>query len=624
MLIFKNMNRNNQIMKKKIGKRKGYFTLILIYFQTIMITDALQDMIKTMNLHHVTVVTNYRKCEDYYLDHIYQKIVQQIPTITVDFLDISQSGDNRTLEMTTFKNPRQSTIYVILQGKNTYRSQFMDVKDILHQLVQVAPVKMRPRCLVVFSNHGNFSQDKAEQILLYAWSLKFLDLTVLIVDSQQSNYISYNPFTKTYDIGSLKNENYLFPNKLIDVNKYVLNIPVLDFPPYLIVKTNDKNEIYIDGSNSYLYFKSVAEKLNFKLNYTYFPGQVGEAYFNAVFSIGRDETNMSPITIIFKDQIIELDILLGDVFEIAELVVIVPIIPQYNVDIPFAAFIYLSSFIIIIIICFVSLRVLKIKSKQWNFLYLFAVLIGMGTSRPKKLSERIIFITMAILSIIYTNELFSKLAEIKIVRSEKDFNTFEEIENSQLNVYSPVPEKYFDNEEFQKLTSKGQLMQNFTYCLNELIYTRNAICIVPLGNAIYFVNKHLDAEGNPIIKMADMSSNREFAGFTFGRASLFIEQFNKLIQRMIECAVFPDREMYKVELHDSKEKSTVTDDTIIKTALSILIIGFSTATVAYIQELNYYSIISVILKKNIRAMSHLASRSCNKVLKKFFRRKSKN
>lgn len=83
---------------------------------------------------------------------------------------ISLTNDNRTFEMTFFQNPRQSTAYIILQGKNTS----IKIYHILNQLVNTSPIDMRPKCLVIFSDHQILPLDEAKNILRQAWLLKVL------------------------------------------------------------------------------------------------------------------------------------------------------------------------------------------------------------------------------------------------------------------------------------------------------------------------------------------------------------------------------------------------------------------------------------------------------------------
>lgn len=89
--------------------------------------------------------------------------------------------------------------------------------------------------------------------------------------------------------------------------------------------------------------------------------------------------------------------------EMGKFVVIVPILPEFVVDIPFGAIIYIASFFIITMIFVALLRIFKTKLIEWDFVNVIQMLLGVSISQPKKNVDRIIFLTIVILSIIYTN-----------------------------------------------------------------------------------------------------------------------------------------------------------------------------------------------------------------------------
>lgn len=556
------------------------------YFQTIFTIRAVENTINDLKLNHVTLIINYPKTDhDYKLDYFYQSIIDHVSTISIDLLSMKQTGDNRTFDINTFRNPRQSTVYIILQGKN------MKINDILDKLVSLSPLKMRPKCLIVFADYVDFSQDEAKRTLNYSWDLKFLDFSIFWLKTldNNTNYINYNPFKETYKIGHLKEKNDLFPDKLVDVNKYPLKLSVFDAAPYLVIKTQSDNNISVDGNTPFVYLKAAVEKLNFKLKFIYNQTWKGNIAFEIVSSVERGDTAMTPLAFHFTDWRLKSEVLMGKVLEMGKYVVIVPILHEYRIDIPFDVFIHVVIFFLVVIIFYVSLRILKIESDLWNIVSLFGILIGVSMSQPGRNTERIIFLTLAFLSFIYTNELLSKLTDIKVLRTELKFESFEDIYASQIPTYYypyAVTENNSETEEIKKVISNGKKMYDFSNCTKNMIVTRNAICIIPYRDAIYAVKQNFDAEGQPIMKMTDLTLRHEFVGFLYEKASPFAERFNKLMQRMIDFAIFPDREMNRIILHkDSNEKSVNRDDPIIKTTLLILLIGYVSSTIIFIYEI---------------------------------------
>lgn len=245
------------------------WTIILIYIETIVLIHALQNIFKDLKLNQAVIFTDYEKNSSSKYDCLYEKIFSHFSATSINFLKINQTGNNQTLQMKNFQNPRQSSIYVIIHGINSEKSKPRKINNILNKLVEISPIKMRPKCLILHFDHNNFLPSEAEEILQYGWSLKFLDLTILRINSCNAliDYFNYNPFKKTFNTGYLKNKNDLFPDKLVDVNKYPLKIPVFQFPPYLSFRIKNGSVVNVKGEKYYKYLKTVAENFNFKLSF---------------------------------------------------------------------------------------------------------------------------------------------------------------------------------------------------------------------------------------------------------------------------------------------------------------------------------------------------------------------
>lgn len=564
-----------------------YWVSMILYFQKLFITRALKDIIQDLNVHHVTVFTNYAENENSSI--FLQNITASVPTVLINLYKMKLTANNRTLEMPFFKNPRPSTIYIFLQEKRTASSDTLKINSVLSQLVEVSPISMRPKCLVVFSQTGNLLFNDAKNILDYAWSLKFLDFTILKVESYSKSiaFINYNPFKKRFDAGYIKNKNDIFPDKLIDVEKYPLIIPVFDMPPILTLKTQNNIVISVVDLPTYSYVKSVSEKLNFELHFKYYSGSLEVAYTRAGFSVVKGETNVTPIAWYHSNEIILAGTCIGRIMKISKMVIVVPVLTEYIMNIPFEAFVYVVSFVLIVAIFSISMRVLRLKSKLTGVTNLLQVLIGMVTTQPTKNAERIIFLTLATLSIFYTSDFFSTLADIKVSGKEKEFNTYEDIKESKIPVYTVWTIK--DNiEEFEENILNTYPISSYSACIKKLIFTRNIICIMDVRTATYAVNGNLNAEGKPLMKITELSMVPAFVGFSYEKGSPFVEKFDKMMLHMMEFAVFSNREKYIVKLHSLKEESSGIDETVMKTAVSILFIGLLASTVAFIYELLYF------------------------------------
>lgn len=571
---------------------------ILLCFHSILIVHSMQNIIDGLKSYYqVVIFTNYEKKTDSGLDYFYQKILSRFSAVTIDLSRMELSGDNRTLKIKSFINPRKSSIYIILQGDKTDKT--MKTIDLLNKLVTISPIKMRPRCLVVFLDHFNHSQTETKKILRAAWPLKFLDFSILKIYNHCNHieYVNYNPFTKKFNTGCLGNKKDLFPEKLANANEYPLKLPVFMAPPYLTLEIYNNTAVNVDGNTPFLYLKIIAEVLNFKLKFTLIKLQsYPQVISDTIALFEHDEVNVTAIAYPFNDQILQSDILWENILEITKDVVIVPILLDYNVDIPLSAFIYLVSFFIITLIFVILFRIFKIQLDRWDFVNVIQILLGVSISQPTKNIDRIIFLSLVILSIIYSDDLFTQLTDIKVLRKEKEFNTFEDILNSSIPVYAVYRANRFESEVIKKVIFKSRSSISLTACFEEIIFTGNAICITPSRTAIYAIKNNLDAQGKSVMKMTDLSLNHQFVGFLYEKASPFVEKFDKMMQIMVESAIIPDREFYKVKFYELDKSKNKTDETISKTTLVILIIGYILSLITFVLEVIW----SVTGKKRIR------------------------
>lgn len=343
----------------------------------------------------------------------------------------------------------------------------------------------------------------------------------------------------------------------------------------------------VDGNVPFAYLKTIAKKLNFEVNYLLIEILSNmQMVSDTLASVNQSKTDVTALGLSFSHEVLQLEILLGKVMEISKNVVIVPILQDYTVNVPLAALVYLASFFIITLIYVILFQVFKTKSNEWDFVNVIQILIGVSISQPKKNIDRVIFLTIVILSMIYTDELFSQLTEIKVSLEEKEFSSFRDVYESEIPVYSTYKANRFESEEVKKMFSRSRSIVNFSSCFEEIIRTKNAICVVPFRAATYGVKQNLDSQGKSILRMTHLSLNHKFFGFLYAKASPFLEKFNEMILRMAESAVFPDPELNRVKLHDLEDKlKNETDDTIVKTILAILSIGYILSTTVFISEL---------------------------------------
>lgn len=132
-------------------------------------------------------------------DFIFQKITNRISVVTIDLHKMNNSNNNRSLSMPVMKNPRKSSIHIIFEQENNHNSELNKTYDIIDKIVEISPIPMRPKCLVILCNKNMTFENNIIKLLHHAWMKKFLDFTILNLNSSRASYlIYYNPFTKIH------------------------------------------------------------------------------------------------------------------------------------------------------------------------------------------------------------------------------------------------------------------------------------------------------------------------------------------------------------------------------------------------------------------------------------------
>jgi len=84
----------------------------------------------------------------------------------------------------------------------------------------------------------------------------------------------------------------------------------------------------------------------------------------------------------------------------------VPIVKTLTVHFSSEILLFILSFPVIISIFAMTSKILKFHSKNWNILYIYQNFIGLPSPEPMDRAEKIVFILIAFLSIIYSNVFF--------------------------------------------------------------------------------------------------------------------------------------------------------------------------------------------------------------------------
>lgn len=335
---------------------------------------------------------------------------------------------------------------------------------ILDELVVISPQPTRPKCLLIFYSDDD-SDYWLKKILDYAWSLKFLDFSILRVNSSnQIIFFNYNPFTTAYDTDYLETATNVFPNKLKDLNGYPLTLPAINATPIMITRKKSNGELTFEGTQ-YVYLKTAIEKHNFTLKFVDESENNHTEFFIKNFErLRNNEINMLSIAAYVGDQNLE-NIVIGRAFENFKIAITVPTTLISRVYFPADMIIYILCFPAIVLTFFLLAHVFDFQRERWEIFYIFQILMGISVQQPRRVIERIIYLTLVILSINYSSDLFASIADIKLIHEEKQFDTVDDILKSSMQAHTIFFAESYEDEEIKQLFSKIMKINTNDECI---------------------------------------------------------------------------------------------------------------------------------------------------------------
>lgn len=242
---------------EKIFRILFYSCLVILWRGNFVICKnlisptALQKQIISLKPYQVTVFR--RNNVSVHTTNFIINLATNMSAVIVDLPNIL----NQSLLAPVIKLPRESNLLEFLQDK----LDLEDVQSSLENFIGLSPIKIRPRCLVIFNDtHDNY--ESIRSVLLFGLSRKFLDFNVVNLSSGE--IFNYDPFFKVLNHHQIISAD-VFPDKLKNMNKYPVRIPFLTLKPYLY-KTEANNITEYHGINAEI-FKFLESALNFKISY---------------------------------------------------------------------------------------------------------------------------------------------------------------------------------------------------------------------------------------------------------------------------------------------------------------------------------------------------------------------
>ncbi|KAJ8666967.1 hypothetical protein QAD02_008629 [Eretmocerus hayati] len=526
-------------------------------------------------IHQVMIVTNTER-ENVLSTFkqsscVLQTLASKLPSVIIDHDELDADVNIRLSKMASLRRPRSSTIVVICL--NMVDVSPRSAIEVLKKLIKISPVSQRSKCLLVI-NAENMIEDGITEILKSAWHLKFLDISIIqIWRNETPVLINYNPFGNIYSSIVLNETNQLFPSKLNDLRGAPLKLIAFSSPPFIVMQVED-GKVKISGTE-FTFLEILSEKLNSSLNFVLSTNTSMMHINDHLDKLETNEINVSTETYLVRTHIGRKEVVIGKFIRGTEFVVVFPLQQTTSINFSYNTVLSIISLPVILISLFVCTKFI-FPPNRWNLVRIFQILLGVSSRHPSKRIERVVFLTMAISSIIYSTTFFSNLTEIRFVLYEKDFSSIRDLVQSGMKIFSATAERDSNDKEIQLLFSNTIKIKSYAECINKMEKIPDSACILSYEKALYYTFKEaLNVDGIPTIKIASPTFCDDHVVFVYEKASPFAEKFDEILQRIIESGIpvtWESKVMPRLKRFD--EESSKASDILFKELIVIITVGY--------------------------------------------------
>ena len=555
---------------RKVQKCIFYTSYIFTFCQNLSIPEptwlnlVLNQVANEEKPYQITVFINKNiRSTTFQWKLIVKRIVTIFPTVIVDLSQNENFSANRSLMLPVHKNPRAANvIHMIILNQNGSQNCFQILNDTFNEFIHLAPIPPRAKVVVISLHCSCMSQNKLKTFFQNLWKKQFLD--VLILESTENSdlpsKISYNPFTNELIAKILRAEDKLFPDKIQNMNKYPFKIPALDFPPYVeVINTSDTIDL---KTLDYQYFKIFCETCNCTINlHKQLTIKETTDLENIFTRLINNELNMMPMYVAVSFALYFCPLVIGIPYANSNTVIILPNLIYPKLSTP------RNALLVFFFLCFLMYslallsRYLRFTRGLWTKSKIFRILVGQPLKRsPSRLTERIVFLTLVLLSMHYTSQFLATLVDIKLLKEELHFNTLEELYETEIPIYRndiKLERFYNDSEEIvKKVIMKAKVLQGFNECYEKNLKYDPSICITFRKSGEYAVKHYRGFEGKKIMKLSQFSIFDDNAAFVFETASPYVEKFDDIMKRIIESGIPKSLQHYDANKFQSNPETS--------------------------------------------------------------------
>lgn len=463
-----------------------------------------------------------------------RKVVHDYPNMIVSFTSPNFNQIFDYYDSFERKNLLHKSLIIL------YTNDLDEIELFIDFLEEVLPIWTRPRCLIVlFKDYVTTSIDtKMKNIFNYAWKHKFLDFSVISTNRDgnlQDTVYQFNPFfNKMEKKVKLRTNFEVFPDKLQDVQGYQKCVRF--YSDYSTKIIYPKNQIKLFKTYQSRKIDSIFKVMNFSIKTINLDQDCSERTMQANFN------TFTPGYEGFKDNLKSLPIPANEPSE--KWVAVVPITPtstRINVTLNIFYNMLIISCIIGSFIYVINFLLVTSENKFFNVVRL---ILGQSIQpEPKKLASRIIFLTIVtIFVLINVNDFYSKIIHIQFAQDEKTFESYEDLEVSNLPVITTgyLNAVYgLEGKNLSRIIKEIASITTADECVKYILKkTRNVICVVREWEATYIIEKTRKADESPIVKIASLILWEDGIYFyDLKNTATFAKKFEKILKRIHEAGL---------------------------------------------------------------------------------------
>lgn len=325
------------------------------------------------------------------------------------------------------KNTLQTSLIVIYTNHVSFAMRVIDLST------QVISAYDRPKFLC-FSLDTRFEKS-LKRLLKYAWDKRILDFTLLSMNQENGTITSmmYNPFKPSFDV--VNDTAVIFPDKLKSINKY---------PIYLGRAWPDAlHPEYRDQAAQWEKYQVEVYVVLYAMNFLLKPAS--DPNFAAWENYSQWFTSRHVDLIGFQTLSIESRGYPSVPTErdCRPIVAGAPILYVRKVLIPDSVILCIVVLTGIILSFIILINHLKGKRHYIRIFDATQLLMGQSptTLDPKTMVQKIIYVTVTILFVYMSNDLFSEVVKVNFYQEEVPFENLKDMDNYPFPIYVPQYDK---------------------------------------------------------------------------------------------------------------------------------------------------------------------------------------